>query len=536
MKRGAVLQNNRAATTGGAVHIRNGTFTMRGGNIRDNYSSTTGGAVYIHDGVFIMRGGRIRNNTAATRGGGVHIREGDFIMRNGRIRNNTATESGGGVSVANGAFTMRGGKVKRNTAKKDENIQASRNARVRDETISGREGSMLYPNLKLDFPLLEFPYQTDAANRPDRNFWNGYLSPSMNQSLLLVGNLHSLFSSGMQVFIDSEKEQSAHRITSLVGNLLLSQVGGLWLHEEYRRAILSRHGINSSAHYHFLRNKSYVSVANDSEERFALLKQENPVEFTRLAIAGLESNNLLINNLQNKVFFYDQKHDYMGAYLGYTLNSHAYIFAAAADNSAFSENPTIGYDVRNWANSLFRLDPNEENNDLSDKIDSYINSQRFWHFLNYASPMVFGIQRLQLGNLHGNIALRHTLNPFGTTLSAQAFLKYKRLNGSGTHHIHLNNERAFLGWEFEVVDLPIAFGDIQMLLSPRVMFGAQPQDLDFRTDEAQGFGLGGLRVSFPISRHFLPYIDFSIKSDGWVAGNEYLNGGANVKMGTSIRF
>ena len=79
--------NNTSATTGGAVRVTLGKFTMNGGTISGNETTTNGGGVYVNGGVtFIMNGGTISGNTATTNGGGVFVSTGGFFrMINGTI-------------------------------------------------------------------------------------------------------------------------------------------------------------------------------------------------------------------------------------------------------------------------------------------------------------------------------------------------------------------------------------------------------------------------------------------------------------------
>jgi hypothetical protein len=46
----------------------------------------------------------------------------------------------------------------------------------------------------------------------------------------------------------------------------------------------------------------------------------------------------------------------------------------------------------------------------------------------------------------------------------------------------------------------------------------------------------GARVDFAVSSHFLPYLEFTLKTDGWVAGNGFLEKNAGIKLGVSARF
>ncbi|MDR2601113.1 MAG: hypothetical protein LBC53_01470, partial [Spirochaetaceae bacterium] len=114
---GGELSGNKISTSGGAVYIDGGKFTMTDGSIHDN-EGVDGGGVYLRNGTFTMEGGFIENNTGTTNGGGVNIGSDSgaaglqFYFSGGAIRNNTVTGSGyggGGVTVTNsGVFYMSG--------------------------------------------------------------------------------------------------------------------------------------------------------------------------------------------------------------------------------------------------------------------------------------------------------------------------------------------------------------------------------------------------------------------------------------------
>jgi nucleoid-associated protein YgaU len=97
---------------GGAVHIRDGVFTMDGqAKITGNRASDNGGGVCVDKGVFSMRGNAmISDNIVETGlGGGVFVNQhGAFAMQEqARIMKNTTAGRGGGVYVF-GAMDMQG--------------------------------------------------------------------------------------------------------------------------------------------------------------------------------------------------------------------------------------------------------------------------------------------------------------------------------------------------------------------------------------------------------------------------------------------
>ena len=139
-------------SSGGAVYIEGGTFTMESGSaVTGGNVSANGGAVYVDSGTFTMNGGTISHGNAMLGGNGVFVNIGDFVMNggeitecgkdsqpgngavmiyksssgdgagrfvmknNGKIHRNRATQ-GAGVFVNGGTFEMSGGSISDNEA------------------------------------------------------------------------------------------------------------------------------------------------------------------------------------------------------------------------------------------------------------------------------------------------------------------------------------------------------------------------------------------------------------------------------------
>jgi hypothetical protein len=429
--------------------------------------------------------------------------------------------------------------------------------------------------LKLDLPLFDFPYQIEAMNTVGHGFFSSYANPSMSQSLALTTDLYSSFHFGMKYFYDNSNMNKTlkyiiHNLGIVAGDLLMSWMpgGDGWLHEEYHRAVMSRYGINSFNGMNlFPIGAELIYVSNVKDEDLIRLKQESPADMVRLHIAGIESDYTLINNLQRNNFFYGQNLLNEILYAMITVNSHFYIlFSSSSDQvdkdtlernkteKTISERDFTGFDMTAWVYDLFRPDEPYEargphpsgvginryrtTRDLTDDELKYLKNRFYWHFINYLSPMLFGFRSIPLGGsgLAGNFAMRHLLTSFGTAVSAQVFLKYKPFNMAFAYHSYLNYKHYFPAIEAELVDYPFYFGKFGMFLSPRIIIGLQPENQKFKTGSPEFLGLFGLRADFMVSKHFLPYIDFTAKTDGWVAGNEYLDSNVSVKIGISARF
>jgi hypothetical protein len=250
-----------------------------------------------------------------------------------------------------------------------------------------------------------------------------------------------------------------------------------------------------------------------------------------------------------------------------TLNSHLYILASSsprdvdvetknmnAIEKTIAERDFTGYDMTAWVYDLFRPDepyaargPHPSGTginryrtteDITGDELKYLKGQFYWHFVNYLSPMLLLIKSIPLGDsgFTGNFAMRHLLASFGTDFSAHVFLQYEPFNMVFTYHNYLNYRNYFPAIEAELVDYPLGLGKIGMFLSPRIIIGMQPENQNFKTGKPEFLGLFGLRADFMLSKHFLPYVDFTAKTDGWVAGNEYLDGNVSFRVGISMRF
>jgi hypothetical protein len=104
------------------------------------------------------------------------------------------------------------------------------------------------------------------------------------------------------------------------------------------------------------------------------------------------------------------------------------------------------------------------------------------------------------------------------------------------YHNYQNYEHIFPAIEIEMVDYPINLKNISMYISPKIMVGIQPKGQVFFTSKAEFFGLLGSRIDFQITKHWFPYIEVMAKTNGWIAGNEFLEKNISVRLGVSARF
>jgi hypothetical protein len=337
---------------------------------------------------------------------------------------------------------------------------------------------------------------------------------------------------------------------------------------EYTHSLFSRFGIDSfNSNYRIIGGMGLIGITDDD---LSLFKASSSADFIRMNSAGTEAYNLFSDLMVRRYFFYDLDDlSFVPALITVFLNV-GHIGAAT-----IPENPMVNIDNSikkyytddkgqteryitvlegiNWVYELFRPDepyadrgphPSGDGSvaryimlaQLTDEERSYLELQGWLTYLNFVSPLLYSIKNIPLGDVNGNFALRHYLTSFGMDISAQVFLKKKPFNMAFTLHNYANQHNWFPAIEAELVDFPFAIGKLNMFLSPRVLIGMQPKEQKFKTDSPEFLGLFGLRVDFMAHKHIFPYLDFTAKTNGWVAGNEYLDSNASIRLGVSLRF
>jgi hypothetical protein len=435
--------------------------------------------------------------------------------------------------------------------------------------------------LKIDLPFFDIPYQTDTMNAMGYGFLNTYSILSMNQSMALTMDVYSAMHYGLKKLYDSLDmpkiwKDIIYYSSTAAGILTFAYVlpfGYPWLKNEYNRSVLGSFGVNSvNGNYNIINRSDVIGLTDDELSQF---KANAPYDFIRMNVAEIESYNLFSELMIRKYFFYDLDDlSFIPALITTFLNigqtSEAILHEYGIRNINKEVEETYKNDkeqierfiaannnffIINWVYELFRpyepyanrgLHPSGDGSiaryitydQLTDDERKYLVQQSWFSFLNIVSPLLYGLKSIPLGNsgLESNFSLRHYLTSFGTDITASVFLKKKPFNMIFTYHNYQNYQNYFPAIEAELIDYPLNIGKFAMFLSPRVLIGMQPKDQVFKTDSPEFLGLFGLRVDFKAHKNIFPYLDFTAKTKGWVAGNEYLNANSNVKLGVSLRF
>ncbi|MBC8052717.1 MAG: hypothetical protein H7Y13_06605 [Sphingobacteriaceae bacterium] len=446
--------------------------------------------------------------------------------------------------------------------------------------------SLISPKIQLTFPLIDAPYigyatRTVNNGQPTAGaILRGYANPSMQQSLALTADLYTAVHYGIQRGvakyrrIDNEKRwhkkffnSSIHYLADFV--LTYSPLGGGWLHEEYHRGVMTLGKVNSfNGMNKFPIGASTVAVSHVADEDLVRFKASDSKSFIRMQVAGIEGEYLLVDRLQRNNFFYRQSLMFESQYVLTTLNSALYVLVCSQPKIANVETDKMnqkeaevkvrdftGLDFNGWAYDLFRpnepyeargvhpsgngIDRYRTTRHLTPDQLTYLNKQGKLQFLNFLSPMMFGVRSLRIGQTgwNGNFAVRHLLTSFGNDISLQVYLMNTQHRAALTYHRYKNFEKGYSAIEGSMIDVPLSLSSKKNLLfTPRVIVGMQPRNQDFMTKRADFLGLVGTRVDLVSkSSKWSPYIDVDAKTSGWVAGNEFLGPRLAGRFGLAVR-
>lgn len=429
-----------------------------------------------------------------------------------------------------------------------------------------------YP-LFMELPTIDLPFLTKVSAQN----LNAYESPSMQQALGLTKSLHSLnyyLNNKLWSGIIKPKSRS-HRIWNrVVANASSGLIDLLftykavvfspqWLHEEFHRNGLTLRGISSYDETYNIFNGGSAngSVSKVLDEDLIAFKRESPQEMIRSFSAGIESEFLLMRNLQQDNFY--KKAQYPNVLLNILLTKHAvdYVnqfkrkdFDASIDSMNYHgvkivDRDFVGWDFTAWVYDLHR--PNEPYEargvhpsgnginraikaaDLTQEEYNYLSKMGKMQYLNFISPFMIGINSIKINqNLAFNFAVRHYLNSFGYDLSTDLMINYKDKAYLISFHGYHNKNSFFPGLELAIPAIPFK----GLHLQPVLQMWMQPEKQDFRTSKGQAGALVQLKASYPLNQYFNIYGELVSKTRGWVAGNPYLSPNTGFRFGISAQF
>jgi hypothetical protein len=452
---------------------------------------------------------------------------------------------------------------------------------------------LINERLLLDLPILDFSYLKDASvaayNKYNSlpsdgqvqpsfaDYVRSYENPSMQQALAITKNLHSTnyyFQNKIWNKLltpDTRKKRILNRIVAnatagVIDYALAYQVmvfSPVWLHEEFHRSGLSLAGIASydDTYYKFGgAGDAGGSVSKVLDQDLIRFKQLAPIEMVRSFSSGIESQYELIRNLQKDNFFHRTQSPNVVMNILLTQAAVSYvnqfkrsdydstIDSMNARGNHIADRDFVGWDMTAWVYDMFRpeepytgrgVHPNGngvnrivKRASLTNEEDDYLSKMGQLQYLNFISPSMIGINRIKIGDNTGfNFATRHYLTSFGNDINLDLFIDHRSKMWLVGLHAYQNKEKLFPGLELQRQGLITPLGKRELITDLRAMFWMQPKDESFYALDGKAGGLIQFRTHFSLSRYLSFYLDCEAKTNGWVAGNPYLQSNANFRTG-----
>lgn len=412
--------------------------------------------------------------------------------------------------------------------------------------------------LLLDFPVIDAPY----------NWSDGYTAPSMQQSLHVTKNFYQY--AHARIAEEADPRKYKFYIAAFDVLSFWAPFGNAWLHEEWHRAVMGHYGIDSyNEIYDFPLFEETIAVSHVDDVDLIRLKADHPADQVRLSSAGLEAQYEL-NQVIEKDRFYNQIKTWDDIVLWLnTLNSIAYMHTCATPESVditaallqqegtdINERDFTGLDCNAWVYDLFRPDePYEDRgthpsgvgvdryityDDLTEDEKDFLKYNYYLSYLNLIDPFLLqknafrGTNPIDDSPLWWNFTARHHLTSFGFSIDGNLYLKQDEVNVLFILHSYTNYSRHYLGLEAELMRYPVDWFDKSRFVTTRAMLWQQPAEQTFMTTEADTGGLVSFRLDTPYSRTLRPYIELEAKSEGWVAGNVYLQDNISLRIGLTV--
>lgn len=409
-------------------------------------------------------------------------------------------------------------------------------------------------SLNLDLPLVDLPF-TDIS---------GLSSPSMRQSLAVTKDVYYLTNYALESALEPTNGNGWHRVWTrmaiAVADVVLYEsapFGGAWMHEEWHRAVMTRHRTSSFNGIYYFAGGSFTAVDHESDADLARIKDGHNPDFVRLSAAGMESEHVLANAIEKDAFF-DGTRTWNNVQLMIAhVSPFSYLQECAGSSSDtdtkmmnekegtdVAHRDFTGLDCNGWAYDLFHEDdkyadrgthPSGVGIDryrtfsmLSDEGRRYLKRQVTLSALNFVDPFLLGRNGFASDDGRWNATLRHFLTSFGYAVDANAYVATTPFTGLVTLHNYWNRSHYFPGVEVQT------FGwQWPVETDVRAMVWLQPKGQRFKTAAGTPGGLIDVTMGPRLEGRVRPYVELVGKTAGWVAGNVYLDKNLSVLLGVS---
>lgn len=449
----------------------------------------------------------------------------------------------------------------------------------------------LRPSFEWSLHLADMPYMADAAeaeairaadgNLPfdakvqAQHYGKFYRNLSMVQATDMARNLHGTLYYGHNVLwnklikpTDTKKyilNRLLANVTALGTDYLAIKLpyGYAFQHEEFHRSVMTtRHIYSYDEVWNFGKGLD-IAVTRVKDEDLIYLKKHFPADQARLSAAGVEGEYRYLQRMREDNFFRQTAYPMVGISLLGTLHAVNYVnlpfterFNAITDSIMVHDRDNIlardftGYDFSAWVYDLFTPDEPYENRgtwpgglgvkrpvketDLTPEMKSFLSETGNMQYLNFVSPFLVGINRLQLRpGYFFNFALRSVPTSFGYFAGGDFFLDFNKrqmMIGLGVNRSKNLMLPAVEVQYFNLVNRENARFNTSLQLAGWL----QPHDQRFAADKASFGVLVGLRPRLALTERWSVMADLSYKTRGWVFANPYLDENFSGRLGLSF--
>lgn len=450
----------------------------------------------------------------------------------------------------------------------------------------------IVPSFEWRLHLIDAPYMTDAAkteairaNNGDvpfegriqtKHYGNFYRNLSMTQVTDMTRNLH-----GSLYYVNNilwNKWIKPTNTKKYILNRLLANVTALgtdylalklpygyaFQHEEFHRAVMAaRHIYSYDEVWNFGKGLD-IAVTRVNDEDLIRLKKYFPADQVRLSAAGVEGEYRYLQRMREDNFFEKTGYPMVGISLLGTFHGVNYVnlplssrFDAITDSILAHDKYDIrardftGYDFSSWVYDLFT--PNEpyedrgnwpegtgikrpiKQSDLTPEMKSFLKQTGNMQYLNFVSPFMLGINRLQLREgYYFNFALRSVPTSFGYYAGGDFFIDFNQRQMMAS--IGINKSKNLTLPSIVLRYYNVIKGNSSKFNTNLLLSGwLQPKDQLFAGDKTSPGMLLGFEPRYAFTERFSLIAGLSYKTKGWVFGNPYLDSKLSGRIGFSFK-
>ena len=325
-------------------------------------------------------------------------------------------------------------------------------------------------------------------------------------------------------------------------------------HEEGHRSVLTHNGIGSISQP-FFSSKGAAYVKGVKDNTLKNLRDIKLPTYIHLHTAGLESDYMLTNNMENLLAFELESYDVIREeYITRKLSSILYNITTfipslspkleEEDNEL--EKDIVGHDIWGMVRHLHRPEMAfyryTNFDDLTAVEQQYAKKLAWRSFTNLLSPILIGKSNFKLSNnIKGNFAIGHSLAPFGDYFDQRFFfIVNNKFKISSYLRENMNKNNTFFAGGFGLYDYKITS---KINISSSIDLWNQPENLNFITD-LQKFGIAtnlSLNYIFFQSnsktiKNMSIYSDISYKTEGFLPEQPSLDEDFRVGFGVSFSY